>query len=161
MEPLTKSEWGPGPWQDEPDRVEWRCKGTPRLACLIVRADMTGALCGYVGVPEGHPWHGAGVGFTGANVHGGVTYGAPCDVGGHICHEPRLGEPADVWWIGFDCGHYYDVLPGTNALLARVGLPWPDMGGTYRTVSYVRAEVESLARQAQRAAKGLPPEQAP
>jgi hypothetical protein len=156
MEPLPKSEWGPGPWQDEPDRLEWRCEGTPRLPCLIVRANVTGALCGYVGVPEGHPWHGAGYGLE-ADVHGGVTYGAPCDPDGHICHEPRTGEPAEVWWIGFDCCHLMDVAPATVAILARLDIAWPAMGETYKPVSYVRAEVESLARQAQRAAKGLPP----
>lgn len=53
---LDKSEWGPGPWQDEPDKVQWRDEATG-LPCLIVRGPH-GAFCGYVGVPETHPWHG-------------------------------------------------------------------------------------------------------
>src|SRR5947207_1159298 len=50
----TKSEWGPGEWQDEPDRLEWR--HTSGLPCLIVRNHM-GSLCGYVGVPPAHPFY--------------------------------------------------------------------------------------------------------
>jgi hypothetical protein len=40
-------------WDNEPDRVEFESLGLP---CLIVRNPF-GALCGYVGVPEGHPWY--------------------------------------------------------------------------------------------------------
>lgn len=49
-----KSDWGDGPWQGEPDRVEWRLLG---FKCLILRGPM-GTLCGYVGVPPGHPCYG-------------------------------------------------------------------------------------------------------
>lgn len=31
---IDKSGWGPGPWQDEPDRKEWTHAG---FDCLIVR----------------------------------------------------------------------------------------------------------------------------
>lgn len=70
-----------GPWKDEPDRVEWRCLGFP---CLIVRNN-SGALCGYVGVPPAHPWHGKKYDEVGAEVHGGLTYSRPCEEGGNIC----------------------------------------------------------------------------
>lgn len=53
---LDKSSWGDGPWQNEPDKVQWLDEATG-LDCLIVRNN-GGALCGYVGVPESHPWHG-------------------------------------------------------------------------------------------------------
>ncbi len=49
---VDKSEWGPGPWQDEPDKAQWLDAGS-RLPCLIVRGPV-GALCGYVGLPPGH-----------------------------------------------------------------------------------------------------------
>jgi hypothetical protein len=172
MEPITetyidKSDWYRGPWDNEPDRVEWRCEGTPRLPCLIVRGPH-GALCGYVGVPPGHPYH--GIRDTDAyrldlDVHGGITYGAPCQEDGKICHVPRPGESPDVMWLGFDCAHYGDYShmqsrqfenhpdPETRRLLA---CP-PSSFESYRSVRYVRAQVEHLARQLQRVAKGLPP----
>lgn len=53
---LNKSEWGNGPWMQEPDKMQWVDEATG-LDCLIVRNN-AGALCGYVGVPESHPWHG-------------------------------------------------------------------------------------------------------
>lgn len=56
MSDLPKSEWGEGPWQHEPDKMEWRDKETG-LPCLIVRGPV-GALCGYVGVPPTHPAYG-------------------------------------------------------------------------------------------------------
>jgi hypothetical protein len=48
-----KSDWGEGPWQDEPDKRQWQDEATG-LPCLVVR-NRGGALCGYVGVPAGHP----------------------------------------------------------------------------------------------------------
>lgn len=51
-----KSEWGPGPWQDEPDKVQWVDEATG-LDCLMVR-NSAGTWCGYVGVGPDHPWHG-------------------------------------------------------------------------------------------------------
>lgn len=53
---VDKSAWGPGAWQNEPDKVQWVDAATG-LDCLIVRNN-GGALCGYVGVPEAHPLHG-------------------------------------------------------------------------------------------------------
>ncbi|HMJ16592.1 MAG TPA: hypothetical protein VK524_34495 [Polyangiaceae bacterium] len=134
-----KSTLGEGPWQEEPDRVEWRHAGFP---CLIVRADVTGALCGYVGLPEGHPWFEADIHEIDVSVHGGLTYGAACQ--GHICHAPREGESDNVFWIGFDCSHAFDVSPKFVHLGFRSSL----LNGTYRGVRYVMHEVEELANQA-------------
>lgn len=53
---IDKSGWGEGPWQSEPDKMQWQHEAT-RLPCLIVRGPM-GALCGYVGISEAHPAHG-------------------------------------------------------------------------------------------------------
>lgn len=46
-------------WDNEPDRKHWIDADTG-LDCLIVRNGLggKGALCGYVGVPKGHPWYG-------------------------------------------------------------------------------------------------------
>jgi hypothetical protein len=55
---IDKAEWGPGPWQDEPDKAQWQDEETG-LPCMILR-NHSGALCGYVGVDSTHPWFGKG-----------------------------------------------------------------------------------------------------
>src|SRR5690606_28176723 len=52
--------WPSGPWDGEPDKAVW-VDETTGLDCMIVRGPV-GALCGYVGVKEGHPWHGRSYG---------------------------------------------------------------------------------------------------
>lgn len=55
---VDKSAWGDGPWQSEPDKIQWQDAATG-YPCLIVRnGEVTGALCGYVGVSPNHPAHG-------------------------------------------------------------------------------------------------------
>jgi len=41
---LDKSTWGPGPWQEEPDKVQWQDPQTGSV-CLAVRGPM-GGWCG-------------------------------------------------------------------------------------------------------------------
>jgi hypothetical protein len=146
---VDRTGWERGPWDDEPDRVEWRdTRATPVLPCLIVRGP-SGALCGYVGVPPGHPWHGldgSKAWRMDISVHGGVTYSQPCQNGGHICHAAQSGE-SEPWWIGFDCAHSGDVSPARG---------YRDIGewfASYRNLAYVRMEVEQLADQARWAVK--------
>lgn len=150
MEPVEsryvdKTSWGPGPWQEESDKVEWRHPDNG-LPCLIVRGG-GGALCGYVACPPGHPFYGAD-GYAGEpeqlRVHGGITFGDKCAEDGRICHVARPGEPDDVWWLGFDCGHYNDIRPEDAGLMYRY-LRARD--GIYRSIDYVREQVESLAVQ--------------
>lgn len=137
-----EAKFGPGPWQSEPDRVEWRYRDLP---CLIVRGPI-GSLCGYVGLPPGHRWHGADYDNIGVQVHGGLTFANKC--GGHICHVPRGDEPEHVWWIGFDCAHLGDVVPEI-VLLREMGVMSSshERDGFYRTIDYVMEEVENLAQQ--------------
>src|SRR5437868_461399 len=95
----------PGPWDNEPDRLEWRHAGLP---CLMNR-NRSGVWCGYVAVPPGHPFHGASYDDERTYdlpSHGGLTFSSTCS--GEICHVPQPGEPDDVWWFGFDCNHGYD-----------------------------------------------------
>jgi hypothetical protein len=163
MEPIEqhyvdKSSWGPGPWQAEPDKVEWRHPENG-LPCLIVRGP-GGALCGYVACPPGHPLHGAD-GFSGEprnlDVHGGITFGDKCAKDGKICHVARPGEPDDVWWLGFDCNHSWDIAPGSDAQdVARGWAPrsYGDHHRSYKSIAYVHAEVQRLAVQIFEAGKG-------
>jgi hypothetical protein len=131
---MKNERWGIGPWDNEPDRVEWRtAAGYPALAR---RNSHFGFWCGYVAVPPGHPWHGQE--DIPAEVHGGITYTHQC--AGDICHVPGPGEPDDVWWVGFDCGHASDLHPaGPLTFLSRE---------VYRDLEYVKAQAEALAAQA-------------
>jgi hypothetical protein len=161
MDPkVDRTGWGPGPWDDEPDKVNWKTKAG--LPGMIVRSDVQGVLCGYVAVTKEHPLFGVSYGDGEQpkspedvlSVHGGLTYSNSCR--GAICHVPDPGEPDDVWWFGFDCGHSFDYSPRFASFMKEKygeGL----FGGErieYRDVAYVREEVESLASQLAALANG-------
>lgn len=78
---VDKSSWGDGPWAAEPDKRQWLDEATG-LPCLIVRGP-SGALCGYVGVPRGHPCHGKHYDAVyeiveDLDIHGGLTFSDLC-----------------------------------------------------------------------------------
>lgn len=54
---IDRAGWESGPWDSEPDKKQWLDEASG-LACLIVRNQNGGNLCGYVGVPKTHPLHG-------------------------------------------------------------------------------------------------------
>jgi hypothetical protein len=148
---IAKGAWGAGPWVGEPDRVEWRFAGFP---CLMRRTPM-GIWCGYVAVGEGHPWFEQRPDDIEARAHGGLNYADTCNAS--VCHVPRAGESDHVYWVGFDCGHGWDVLPGLEAQM-REALgrePYRLPGAVYRDQAYVMAQVDGLARQALEAIAGL------
>lgn len=148
-----KTGWGDGPWQHEPDKEQWADPATG-LPCLVKR-NMFGSLCGYVGVSEGHPWFGKDAGDIDADAHGGLNYADFCEDGPEahtICHIPGPGEPDRVYWVGFDCGHAWDLQPGMMA--SQRGILPPDLlahfreSTTYRDITYVKAWCARLAAQA-------------
>lgn len=157
QDPELKKILPDGPWQHEPDRVEFRHGGLP---CLLKRAPY-GQWCGYVGVPPGHPWHKKSFGSVPAQVHGDLTYGKSCDEELAVCHIPQPGESDDIWWLGFDCGHRDDCVPRGDEARMQVRMQnmfsifgssyeEPDLGtidGEYRDVAFVRAETIKLAGQ--------------
>lgn len=145
-QPIDRTGWQPGSWDDEPeDRIEWRDESTG-LSCLMRRTKL-GVWCGYVACPPGHPMHGKSGSDCSATgdlrVHGGITYGAACS--GEICHVPSPGEPDDVWWLGSDCNHSGDLAPRNTKHSEWFMRPGP--GQFYCGEHYVQREVESLARQ--------------
>lgn len=164
-------------WESEPDAKSWHTQG---YAVRIARVRQLRHLCGYVAVPKSHPWWGLrwdsrvtpiapqrfGVDEgepdktsvlgtfiealrqdedeanntsldTAIEVHGGITYGALADDGEH-------------WELGFDCGHYTDVIPGCFDLSPSYGEMVESGGARYRDMDYVTAEVERLALQLRR-----------
>lgn len=131
-----------GIWEYEPNTLSFKHAG---LKCEI-RRNMdrhAGHLCGYVELPEGHPWWALSVrdDYLDVDVHGGVTWGP----------EP-LGPPGTdpIGWVGFDCAHTGDRRP------------WSQFDdGEYRDLEYVTAECRGLAdaiRAAEAAAKTEPAE---
>lgn len=154
-----------GIWDNEPDKVQWVDAET-NLDCLAVRNGM-GAWCGYVGVPESHPWHGIDYGscVMGENcdrdekdwycshspenlltVHGGITYAAFCQDGPEeeaICHVVFDGRPDPIWWFGFDCAHGGDICPAYEFSFTT----WCGQMSVYRDLEYVRSECARLAKQ--------------
>lgn len=70
-------------------------KGFP---CVVVMQAM-GFRTGYVGIPKGHKLFGTDYNDIYIDCHGGLTY-----ADNYLVDQ----EDEDVWWIGYDCGHYGD-----------------------------------------------------
>ena len=90
------------PWEDEPDHAEWT-QEVSGYKCRIMRNEITGSLCGYVGIPREHRFWGTEYNThdelddISDNVHGGLTYSR---------------EESDGWWyFGFDTNHLDDFAP--------------------------------------------------
>jgi hypothetical protein len=137
-----------GVWQQEPDKVQWVDDATG-LDCLIVRGP-AGALCGYVGVPEGHPCFQKEYDDVNVDVHGGLTFADLCHEGQGegrgICHIPLAGRPDKVWWLGFDCYHLFDFAPMKRCRDYGRG-DFGDPQDVYRNIGYVEGQVTHLAAQ--------------
>ena len=135
----------PGPWDKEPNRIfaTARKSGYP---IYMIRGPLH-SWCGYVGVPENHPWFGhEHARFWGTDkwgeapellidVHGGLTFSG-------VPHRSRASK--DSWWFGFDTGHMYDQMPGMIAIHPEDPFYWR---GTYRTAPYVLTQCRRMAEQ--------------
>lgn len=140
---VNKSKWGGGPWSDEPDKAQWIDEETG-LDCLTVRGP-AGALCGYVGVPESHPYFGDDYGdHHEIKAHGGLTFSGLCapsnDPSEGICHTGEVANKK-VWWFGFDCAHCDDICPKYER--EESYRPY----AIYRNFNYVKTETEYVAKQ--------------
>lgn len=127
------------PWESEPDEANWVDADTG-YKCRIVRNEVTGTLCGYVGVPRGHSLYGMTYQDAEKNypfhVHGGLTYS-----GG-------MREPLDDYhFFGFDTAHVGDLSPGLLAVTMQWYEGGPIRDETYRTWDYVKNNVQVLASQ--------------
>lgn len=150
---INKTDWPEGPWMHEPDRVDFSHAGFP---CLALRNSL-GAWCGYVALPPEHRLH--GVEYMDIeddlDVHGRLTYSSLCAEA--ICHVPEPGQPDNVWWLGFDCGHSGDLIPATLKIMREVRranplpaalMPWDRLlRDRYRDLAYVQDETRKLAEQ--------------
>lgn len=142
---FDKRKWGVGPWLNEPDEYYVLHYDIP---CYARRHETSGSWCGYIELPDSHPWSGLSQEEVPAEAHGGITFAG------------RRSAMGDGWFIGFDCGHGGDVSPAMDARLKGLGLGsvgsptdtpqnWEP---TYKTLYYVLKELRELARQAKDAA---------
>lgn len=141
-----KLEWGSGPWQNEPNRVEWQHLG---VTCIAHRG-FGGSWCGYASVLPNHPFHGKGYSeiYDKISVHGGLTYSSACQ--GHICHTPAEEQPDNLWWFGFDCDHAGDLMPALRSRLVKLGQDFNSPlfhEDHYWTLEEVQEETNYLAEQ--------------
>ena len=143
-----KSVWPRGEWDTEYDKKQWQDEETG-YPCLIVRSQLN-ALCGYVGVNSDHPLFEKNYDDADVRVHGGLTFADKCLPGPieeSVCHLVEPGEDEQIWWFGFDCAHFNDMYPGSIEVMQKFPELHGSLGGTYRNVEFVEAEVASLAKQ--------------
>lgn len=130
------------PWLTEPTYERWIHPSG--LVCEIARADVLDNWRGYVQVPEDHPirlfdldpqgWDDTNPKYIKFSVHGGVTWASA----GNLIYCPDK----DVYRIGFDCAHAWDISPKYTSLF-----PGHPCDVQWRDIEYVRAETNSLAEQ--------------
>lgn len=157
---VDRSDWGPGPWDGEPDKVQWVDPATG-YPCIASRGNpRNGAWCGYVAIEPGHPLHGTYFTDAQAVIEVGLSFSDSCNDEAPaeyaVCHVPEPGKPADVWWLGFDFDHAWDIAPGADARDRKRGrLPVLREGErpfgadgplvSYKTLSTARARCAELA----------------
>lgn len=164
---VDKSGWGEGPWQHEPDFVQWVDAATG-LTCMVIRHARFGSFNGYVGIPPGHPLVGVESGDLPLRAHGDM-YGTADPPGwDETEYVPDATRPI-AYWVGFDCGHTFDVRPGRpdidkaiadgldfmgemmQAMAEGMGMGLPPIAKPktveYRDIAYVTDVVVNLARQ--------------
>ena len=127
------------PWEDEPDHAEWT-QEVSGYKCRIMRNEITGSLCGYVGIPREHRFWGTEYNThdelddISDNVHGGLTYSR---------------EESDGWWyFGFDTSHADDFPPKIVEMLIDRGRK--DFAFfkcmNYKTWDFVEGEIHWLGK---------------
>lgn len=150
--PYEGRELPPGPWDNEPDKVQWYDEPSG-YDCLVLRGPM-GAWCGYVALEPDHPYYGKHYEEAPVEVHGGLTFADFCmedgrPQGERVCHIERH-PGVKVWWLGFDCGHHMDLVPGMTPMAATLNSLTESFGAgdeQYRDLDYVTRETVGLAVQ--------------
>lgn len=122
-------------WVTEPNTDVWTYR---EHSCVAIRNMLSGTWRGYVSVPKDHEAYGLYYDKLTFHVHGGITFAdssLPPD-------SPVQCE--NVWWIGFDCGHGFDLYP----YLDDKYLPlFAEVGAEYRDLEYVKQECNHLVDQ--------------
>ena len=143
-----KMNWGPGPWQEEPDYLFYWVEKYP---CLILRHGL-GHLCGYVGIDKSKAPESDHYDDIDLEVHGDVTYGGNRD--SELKPEDKESlQGKEYYWIGFDCAHYLDFMPASIAInrvlpeTAKLRSQLFKSKDVYRTINFVKNEIQGMIDQ--------------
>ena len=173
--------WEDGPWNKEPDRVQWEHVGLP---CLLIRNDL-GAWCGYVGVyiesllfgvtdieiPSAH-WD---VNSFESSIYNDRLWlespppvDAPIDLDNiEEAIENHVRVSLRVWFFGFDCCHAGDLAPGMYAMYRQIkqmnghifagerNVTYKDYAYVTRTCEQMAAEIREIEQRLRNKARGL------
>jgi hypothetical protein len=161
---MDKPKWMRGEWTDEPDRLNY--KTDEGFDAAIIRTSHSGCLCGYVGVPAGHPWYGMGYSAEVAPTKAQIE--APVDIDKRSAISlliAALGE-AGTESVRLDCLlNVHGGLTYADNGIAEFGedpslwyfgfdcahsgdaSPAYDFHGTYRDIEYVKREIAALSKQ--------------
>lgn len=128
-------------------RAEYKKLCNDSKYLIAVAVNDLGYRCGYVGVPKGGPLYGMQyddeIIFDNISVHGGLSFS---DIRKFITSD-------DLWFFGFDCGHYGDAVDKmTEEGKAHLNHEPPScydyfLEGHVWTLDEVIAESESMADQ--------------
>jgi len=154
--------WGYGEWVEEPDKILFKYRN---YECVIVRmfalqyngSMYGGHLCGYVQVPEDHPYFGKDYNDCDIDVHGGLTYSEKDEY--NYLYLTHIGH-----WIGFDCAHCDDYCPSCEIfkrndpemikitqdfeeLYKQMGIESRLFNKTYKNVSFCIEQCKSMVDQ--------------
>jgi hypothetical protein len=103
--------------------------------CVIRRNMHSGILCGYVGLPITHKYYKKNYDDIPVDVHGGLTF------------ANELEHEADgLYYIGFDCAHWRDLMP-FYWMTTTYTSTHEDEETTYKTFDYVQQEIKNMVDQ--------------
>lgn len=111
-------------WENEPDHDIWLEDG---FICEVLRNKSLGSLNGYIYMTKNHPYFGTDYLKVDIDCHGGLTYS---------------GFKSELYCVGFDCSHAWDLCPGYLAMGAGVMEE-----SVYRNFEYVTNEVKNMVIQ--------------
>lgn len=139
---LDKSQWGEGEWRQEPDYLFW-IEESSNLPCAIVRTPIYGSLCGYVGVPSGHPYYRMEYGGLNLKTCPELSYSDFLSPVFQIEWQSGILENyLNCWFLGFHGKLTIDLTPGLKKFLPDAILP-----GAYRNLGEVFRQAEAMAKE--------------
>jgi hypothetical protein len=135
-----------GPWDNEPDEWEGVIDG---FECCARRNATFETWGGYVAVPETHPAHDLDL-LQELRCHGGVTHCGPL----YSSLDQMKSSLAPCTWVGFDCGHAGDFMPGLYKLQHSFMLAGIHDKHVYRGLDFVKAELTDMVQQLRKLERG-------
>ena len=142
-----KEAWGPGEWDNEPDRIEFETGYYPS----IILRNTYGSLNGYIAVKEGHPW------FL-QNYDQIRSSSLELSWASH--EDALLPLPSGwtmAWWVGFTRSSYFDLMPALEVMMRREALQeqpswlFRSPRTTYKSIPFIKAQLQILAQHADHA----------